>query len=282
MCAILFFISPVPSFAIFMKKKESIRILLIVSGFLVILTGSAFTAYYPGGSPGGYSGSPLDGQNCTHCHGGTPITQSGIISSNIDNSGYIPGSTYTITVSVPGTGLKGFEVSPLNSANQKTGTLIAGFENRIPNSGKSVTQSITSGSDPAIWTFQWTAPIKGTGTVTFYGAFAAGKTHTLLSTMVVAEKNGSSIESERAYHINFLYNADSKKLIFESNNVQPAIFSGTIYSIEGKERMQIPKKELLNNMNKWEIDVSGLEMHKILILKYSLGKSTGFKKINIY
>jgi hypothetical protein len=265
-----------------MKNKESKKILLILSGFIMLLTGFTFKGFYPGGTPGGYSGSPLDGQNCTHCHGGTPTTQSGIITSNIDSLGYVPGSTYTITVSVPGTGLKGFEVSPLNSANQKAGTLTAGIDNRIANSGKSVLQSITSGSNPAIWTFQWKAPAKGTGLVTFYGAFAASKPHTLLSTMVVKEKNGSSIATETTSQIDVMYSADRRKLIFESNYSTPEEFSATIYSIDGKEKMTIPRKELSNGINKWEVDLSGFGVAGISILRYSKGKSTGTKKIYIY
>ena len=265
-----------------MKNKESYRILLIIAGFLVILTVSAFMVFIPGGSPGGYSGSPLDGKNCTWCHGGTATTQAGIITSNVDSTGYVPGSNYTITVSVPGTGLKGFEVSPLNSSNQKTGTLTAGFENRVTNSGKSVTQSITSGSDPAVWTFQWTAPASGTGKVTFYGAFASGKSHTLLSTMVVKEKNGASVIRELSSDIKVVYNSGSKKLIFESNNTSPALFSANIYSIDGKAVNQISENRLINGLNNWEMDVSGFETPGIFILKYTLGKSTGVKKIYIF
>lgn len=265
-----------------MDNHNSIKILIVIAGFIVILTGSAFMGFYPGGSPGGYSGSPLDGKNCTHCHTGTPTTIEGIITSNIDSLGYVPGSNYTITVSVPGSGLKGFEVSPLNTANQKTGTLTAGIESRLVNSGISVTHSITSGSDPAVWTFQWKAPVIGTGNVTFYGAFAASKSHTLLSTMVVKEKTVLNIAPEISSDINVVYNPDIKKLIFKSNKTTAPIFSANIYSIYGEEVMKITKSEFTNGRSMQEADVSGLRKPGIFILKYYLGKTTVTKKIYIY
>ena len=72
------------------------------------------------GAPPQNTNSPGDGQNCSHCMGGTATAVTGWITSDVPASGYIPGSTYTITVTVPGTGKKGFEVSP----QDVTGNLI--------------------------------------------------------------------------------------------------------------------------------------------------------------
>lgn len=142
---------------------------------------------YPSGSPAGYTGSPGDGKNCTQCHNGSASTVTGWITSNIPASGYTAGSTYTITVTVSGSGAKGFEVSPQNPSGTLLGTLTAGTGSHLTGSGKYVTQNSSVNSNPATWTFTWTAPAVGTGDVTFYGAFTVNKPVTKLSTLLVHE-----------------------------------------------------------------------------------------------
>ncbi len=169
------------------------RILLISS--LLLGIAAAITAFsgddadYPSGAPAGNTGSPGDGQSCTSCHGGTATTVTGYITSDIPTSGYTAGTTYNLTVTVPGaTNLrKGFEVSPQNATGTQLGTLIAGTGNHLTGGTKYVTHSSGSMANPAVWSFQWTAPASGTGTVTFYGAFCVSEPVTQLSTLVVNE-----------------------------------------------------------------------------------------------
>jgi hypothetical protein len=145
------------------------------------------------GAPAGYTGSPGDGKNCTQCHGGTATTQAGIITSNIPSQGYTAGSSYTITVTVTGSGNKGFEVSPQNPSGTLLGTLTAGSGNHLTGSNsQDCTHSSPISGSPAIWNFTWTAPSAGTGTVTFYGAFAITQSTTKLSTLVVNENPGGT------------------------------------------------------------------------------------------
>lgn len=108
---------------------------------------------YPGGSPAGYTGSPGDGHDCMACHGGTTAFVSGWITSSFPADGYTPGETYNITVTVSGTGSKGFEVSPQNIAGDLLGTLAAGSGSELTGNGKYVTQSSASNSNPKIWIF---------------------------------------------------------------------------------------------------------------------------------
>jgi hypothetical protein len=156
---------------------------------LLVLAIGLFTGFsgddpeYPTGAPAGYTGSPGDGKNCTQCHGGSPSTVSGWITSDIPPEGYTPGNTYTITVTVTGGSRKGFEVSPQNPAGALLGTLTAGTGNKLVGSNKYVTQNAGSYNNPAVWTFTWTAPAAGTGLVTFWGAFCASEPVTKLSTL---------------------------------------------------------------------------------------------------
>jgi hypothetical protein len=170
-------------------KKQSFRFVsrILASAFIaIVLTVSVFA--YPSGSPAVYTGSPGDGQHCVSCHGGSAATVSGWITSNIPATGYVAGTSYAMTVTVSGSGKKGFEVSPQNVAGLQLGVLAPGTGNKLVGGTKYVTQTSSgSTSSTVIWNFTWTAPAAGTGTVTFYGAFTVGKLITKLSTLEVNE-----------------------------------------------------------------------------------------------
>lgn len=127
-------------------------------------------------APAGHTGSPGDGAICTACHTGpAALAKTGIITSNIPVQGYVPGNTYTITVTLnnPGTTRFGFQLSPQNQAGDMLGAWgPATTETQVINS-KYATHKIlgTNGTNNKVWTLDWTAPVAGTGDVTFYGAF---------------------------------------------------------------------------------------------------------------
>ena len=139
------------------------------------------------GAPPQNTNSPGDGQNCTHCMGGTATAVTGWITSDVPASGYVPGSTYTITVTVPGAGKKGFEVSPQDISGNLIGTLTAGSGNKLVGTNKYVTHSTAVSTNPAVWTFHWTAPAGGAGSVTFYGSMAITQTVTKTTTLTIAQ-----------------------------------------------------------------------------------------------
>ena len=160
----------------------------IISLVILCLAVSASAFAYPSGAPAGYTGSPGDGHHCVSCHGGSAATVTAWITSNIPAAGYTGGANYTITVTVSGTGKKGFEVSPQNASGTQLGVLAAGSGSHLIGGTKYVTHSSAgSSSSTASWNFTWTAPVSGTGSVTFYGAFTVGKSNTKLSTLVVNE-----------------------------------------------------------------------------------------------
>jgi hypothetical protein len=175
--------------------KKTLLLLSVLITFVVLLSsfgGGDPNSDYPTGAPAGYTGSPADGNNCTACHGGTPTTAAGLITSNIPASGYVPGTTYTITATSPGSGNKGFEISPQNTAGTLLGTLTAGSNNHITGT-KYVTHNASNTANPAVWTFTWTAPAAGTGSVTFYGAFAITTSTTKVTTLTVNEATSPSL-----------------------------------------------------------------------------------------
>ena len=133
----------------------------------------------PTGAPAGVTGSPGDGLTCARsgCHtGGPAITDHQTqITSDVPVTGYIPGTTYTITATLTKTGISrfGFEMSPQSPTGTQLGTLIAGSGSHLIGGTKYVTHSSTgtSGTGTKTWSFQWTAPAAGSGDVTFYGSF---------------------------------------------------------------------------------------------------------------
>jgi hypothetical protein len=152
-----------------MKKFYSLISILAIPVSLLLFS-------YHTGSPGGKTGSPLDGANCTECHGTEPEEEDGWITSNIPFEGYTMGETYLITVTgtQEGVGLMGFELTAETSIG-KSGefTLIDTIRTQFTNSEKAVThtdQGIEPDGDSNTWTVEWTAPSEGTPTVTFYAA----------------------------------------------------------------------------------------------------------------
>lgn len=153
------------------KTSTIYRTICISAICLISLT--VFT--YSSNPPAANAGDPGNG-NCTSCHGGSAITSgtawSSIALTGLPTNGYIPGTTYTLTINgnSASTSKNGFQLTSLNSSNAMAGTIAAGTGTSIQtNSGK--TYISQSGSNSGTWSFNWTAPISGTGTVTFYTAF---------------------------------------------------------------------------------------------------------------
>jgi hypothetical protein len=169
-------------------KKEITRFFTCSLTLFVMVAVNTIVYAYPGGSPAGYTGSPGDSHHCVSCHGGSAVNVNGWITSNIPSGGYTAGTPYTITITVTGTGKKGFELSPQDASGLQLGVLSAGTGSHLVGGTKYVTQSSAgSTSGTSAWSFGWTAPATGTGTVTFYAACTVGKANTKLTTMVVGE-----------------------------------------------------------------------------------------------
>ena len=131
---------------------------------MIVLTGLSllFVAFLlkSGGSPGAKTGSPADGANCTQCHGGSPTSVTGWISTTIGESGYVPGETYTITATGThgGVSLFGFELTAEDDSDAKKGlfTITNSTETKLENSNTSVTHTLagtTPTSDAKSWSF---------------------------------------------------------------------------------------------------------------------------------
>ena len=130
----------------------------------------------------GKTGSPGE-LTCIDCHGdsgGGSIAVSGITGGT-----YTPGTTYNLSVVIARTGSSlfglGFEALTAANANAGTLTITNATQTQLKSatvsgvSRQSVVHQLNGGatSNTHTFTFNWTAPVAGTGNVTFYFAGVA-------------------------------------------------------------------------------------------------------------
>jgi hypothetical protein len=266
-----------------MKIKFIHTTILIVISLTFLLGLTSFMYMLPDGAPGGYTGSPNDGQTCgvSGCHGVTPTEVTGYISSNVPLSGFVPGQLYEITVTVPGTGAKGFEVSPQNTSGKLMGVLTAGTGNKLVNANKSVTHSIAVGINPAVWKFSWTAPVKGTGAVTFYGAFVSTFTNVFKSTLVINENPTAGIHSAIPDNFTFSPNPVSDRVKLDFFLAQKSSVNISVFSIDGRIIKTLYNSSM--NQGRQILDFNIKENFKagIYLIKLSVNGSSIVKKFEL-
>lgn len=150
--------------------------LLTISTLLLSNTSEAVSDNGRAGS----TGSPGE-TTCSSCHGGAGAG-SATLTSDIPLSGFVPGGTYNIsvTVSESGQSVFGLGVEALTTANANAGTLAisdAASTKLLSKAVSGVTRQnvvhqLNGGAtaNSKTFTFKWTAPAVAAGNVTFYYA----------------------------------------------------------------------------------------------------------------
>lgn len=257
-------------------RKQLLRAFTILA--VAVTAGTLHST--PFGAPtDGRTGSPGDGgKTCvtSGCHSGAVNSTTTIISSNVPAEGYTPGSTYTITVSVDGSGKKGFCVSPQDASGNVLGTLAAGTGNAVTGKGYMTHTSAVS-TNPAVWTFSWTAPAAGTGTVNFYGAFATTKFSTRKQVFPIAEKSATGIREQSVFNNLDVYpNPVRDGKVSLSLQLKRAVtVQVSIINIQGQEVMsQTMEGNTLNRV----LDCSAFE-NGVYFLRVTAGTEVITKKL---
>ena len=168
-----------------MKKLLPFSIACLVIAIAGIMN-APDTHSRPEGAPVQASGAPADNnRTCatSGCHSGTATDRDNLIASTVPSTGYIPGETYTMTVSITEAGISrwGFQATAQNSNGDLQGSYVLTNTQQTRNSSgtggmKYVThtEAGNSGSTGSkTWSFDWTAPAAGTGAVNFYTAVMA-------------------------------------------------------------------------------------------------------------
>jgi len=152
--------------------------LLLISASIVIATVLISGVLKNGGSPARKTGSPLDGNTCAQCHT-SDVSEVSWISTNIPETGWVPGETYTITLSAEHeTAAKiGFEITAENE-EEKKGTFNITDNDRAQTliQDKAATHKstgITPDDGKITWEIEWLAPESDAGNIGFYAAFNA-------------------------------------------------------------------------------------------------------------
>jgi len=239
--------------------KKYFMVSLLVFAIMIISIYSSQEAYSNGsGAPAGRTGSPGDAANCTGCHGGSPTSAFNILSSNIPVNGYKAGNTYTITATItsPGITKYGFQVSPQKPNGTKVGTIVItnATETQLIGSGKYITHKTAGTAAPSgtkTWTFNWTAPVAGTGSFSFYGAFVAadgmnnftGDKVTLTSLSIVEDTSTGIEEKVKETDFKIYPNPSSDQIKISSEIVKIAQLK--IYDQNGKVIQQIDEYDFL-------------------------------------
>lgn len=223
----------------FMKKIYllfSIPLAVLVLGITQSFSGDTHGTKSPTGAPAGHTGSPGDAKNCTVCHGGTATPVTGILSSNVPPTGYLAGETYTFTVTLSGSGRKGFQASPQNPAGGLLGTLTPGTGNQVVGFGKYITHTSASNSATATWNFQWTAPATpGTGDVTMYIAGVISQPNVRLSSLLLTENYNVGNGFVEAGVSRIYPNPGNGTLNLDLNLSKQGILSAEMFTLSGQK-----------------------------------------------
>ena len=166
---------------------------LLPSALVVFLVASlTFLAWAFGPARGAvaYSDTPPmkktggPGEGTCSCHNGGLNDGVGTIAITNVPASYVPGQAYTVSVTLARAGQSrwGFELTCLTSGGNAAGTIANTTPFTLLQTGSTGRQYIShttlnspndgtfagTADGPVTWSFQWTAPAQGTGTVTFY------------------------------------------------------------------------------------------------------------------
>jgi len=129
--------------------------------------------------PSAQTGAPAE-STCgnSDCHNNTPNSGVGsvTVAFNSPNGLYVPGNSYTLTVTVTDGAQSrfGFEITSLDGTNTKAGSfaeIVGGSDLSFPVSiNGRLYASHHNASAINVWNINWTAPITDVGPVTFYAA----------------------------------------------------------------------------------------------------------------
>jgi len=197
------------SFSIFGRKLENMNKKYKTLSILLLSFSTLLFMSNRGGSPGGRTGSTTDASTCAtnggcHASGTSSTIEQDMIATDIPESGYELGMTYTVTVSpeLAGVNVWGFEIMAENGDGTGIGTFANNDQVNTKDDGIRATHKFasTTSTGGQTWTMEWTAPMESSGEITFYAAALAangnGNTNgddVVINSIVVSENTTASI-----------------------------------------------------------------------------------------
>ena len=253
-----------------------------------------------GGAPSGRTGSPGDGgSTCATrgCHSGNAVVSvPDIISSDVPVTGYVPGTVYNITCSCTGgpSNTFGFEICAEDNLHAKKGTLaITGSGTKLISSNKYITQTssgVTGYGNSKSWTLKWTAPVAGTGQITFYGAFnfANGNGNSSgdqikTSTLVIQEQITASVNDLSGGSTDLkLYPVPASHFLSASYSLkQESQIEFSLYDISGKKVKTFLSENKSPGLHNETFNISDVDVSVVYFVVMNSGERSNVQKIMI-
>lgn len=132
-----------------------------------LFAGTGRAGAYSASPPAGYTGSPLDGNNCTACHTGSPVSNSASLSLSGLPAQWVPATPYALTLTLGAGTRYGFELTAENGGG-KRGTFTAGSNSAVLDGPQRYLGHSGANTSVNSWNFTWTAPLAGAGSISFY------------------------------------------------------------------------------------------------------------------
>ncbi len=260
--------------------KQIVNALFLVA--LFIIGSITISTSSPTGTPTKASGGPAEnGATCSQggCHSGPATARPNVISSDIPPTGYVAGTTYNITVSVTGSGKKGFQVSAQKPDKSYAGVFTADAGSQIYETNY-VTHSAQKTTTPATWTFKWTAPAKGAGAVDFYGAFAVTRSATYTDKYTVQESASTGISEFVAnINLNVYPNPLQENINLCFDLQENAAVSAQLISMDGKSSFDLYNSNLLAGKHNLNLSKPEALQAGIYFLQLNLDNKQVVKKV---
>lgn len=236
-----------------MKKSLIISALILPAVFMIFSSNSNGPALSGNGIR---NGGPSSDGTCGSCHsGGSGTTTINITlvekATGIPANGmYVPGTTYTVSLSGnnPNLPFFGFQLSAATASNQQGGLFANPGTNKhiSTQAGLQLVEhssnlSKTNGTYET--SFDWTAPAAGKGTITFYGIIngvnddnqTTGDKPSAPSTLVLTEHSATSItDHEMNADIHLYPNPVSTSLRISAEKLQSGTYHVSILNMNGQ------------------------------------------------
>jgi len=290
-----------------MKRKYLLMSIVMVALLAIINTSTVNSKIvFP---PYGSCGDPVNTTTCVQsgCHGGpihTPTSQdlslligtTSTPTTPLDSTfKYVPNTTYYITFDITQVAYAyGFQMTALDSNNNMAGsfTVVNSATTKLALGPPDYIGHLHANHTTNSWTFQWTAPAKDSGAVTFYYAFNPGDSANFTGLTAGSNIYVSKTTIQPGYGVGINSISDKISAMQVYPNPVNAAFnlafdvkkggeaSALLYSIDGKLCKQLFNENLSTGNFNRSFDVSSFAAG-IYFVKLNIDGATATQKIII-
>ena len=215
-----------------------------------------------GGSPGGNTGSAVDGgRTCATqggCHAGRPILKQDMITTDIPATGYEPGKSYQITLSP--TSEKnvqwGYEMLVQSSSDLAVGSFTSNADgNIVSGQNDRITHKFNGAKSKTMtWVLDWTAPPLGEGDLQIFVSVLAANDNNntsgddlIIDTLSITENTTAAVAEMIGQEIVLYPNPVVSEL--HINGFEGSNGTVSVFDMSGNEVIAMPFATVINVRN---------------------------------